>query len=85
MPKYWGKQIFARGRFPEVGEKEKTQEKKREKKDQKLVITMTTCLNFTLVQAQTWNNAQARKQCLCTFYVFGVKFKDVLAFYIEKA
>ena len=28
MPKYWGKQIFAHGRFPEVGEKQKTEEKK---------------------------------------------------------
>ena len=37
MPKYWGKQIFAHGRFPEVGQKQKT-EKKRE--DRKLVITM---------------------------------------------
>ena len=23
MPKYWGKQIFTHGRFPEVGEKQK--------------------------------------------------------------
>ena len=30
MPKYWGKQIFSHGRFPEVGQKQKT-EKKREK------------------------------------------------------
>ena len=27
MPKYWGKQIFAYGRFPEVGQKQKTEEK----------------------------------------------------------
>ena len=27
MPKYWGKQIFTHGRFPEVGEKQKTEEK----------------------------------------------------------
>ena len=30
MPKYWGKQIFAHGRFPEVGQKQKT-EREREK------------------------------------------------------
>ena len=30
MPKYWGKQIFTHGRFPEVGHKQKT-ERKREK------------------------------------------------------
>ena len=35
MPKYWGKQIFAPGRFPEVGKKQKTKERKekRQKKD----------------------------------------------------
>ena len=29
MPKYWGKQIFAQGRFPEVGQKQKTENRKR--------------------------------------------------------
>ena len=28
MPKYWGKQMFTHGRFPEVGQKEKTEKKK---------------------------------------------------------
>ena len=28
MPKYWGKQIFTHGRFPEVGQKQKTEKKK---------------------------------------------------------
>ena len=34
MPSYWGKQIFAHGSFPIVGEKQKTErkERKREKK-----------------------------------------------------
>ena len=27
MPKYWGKQIFAHGKFPEVGQKQKTEKK----------------------------------------------------------
>ena len=42
MPKYWGKQIFTHGRFPEVGQKQKTEEKKkeREKEERKLVKTM---------------------------------------------
>ena len=35
MPKYWGKQIFTLGRFPEVGQKQKT-EKKRKKKEERL-------------------------------------------------
>ena len=25
MPKHWGKQIFTHGRFPEVGQKQKTE------------------------------------------------------------
>ena len=35
MPKYWGKQIFAHGRFPKVGQKQKT-EREREKKKKRL-------------------------------------------------
>ena len=35
MPKYWGKQIFSHGSFPEVGEKQKAQKKKEEKKKKK--------------------------------------------------
>ena len=33
MPKYWGKQIFMHGKFPEVGQKQK-KEKKRDKKSE---------------------------------------------------
>ena len=29
MPKYWVKNYFAHGRFPELGQKQKTEEKKR--------------------------------------------------------
>ena len=29
MPKYWGKQIFTHGRFLEVGQKQKTEKKKK--------------------------------------------------------
>ena len=28
MPKYWGKQIFTHGRFPEVGQNQKTEERR---------------------------------------------------------
>ena len=43
MPKYWVKNYFAHGRFPEVGQKQKTEEKKKEerkKEERKLVKTM---------------------------------------------
>ena len=39
MSKYWGKQIFTHGIFPEVGQKQKTERKER-KKDWTMVITM---------------------------------------------
>ena len=32
MPKYWGKQIFTHGRFPEVGQKQKTERKREEER-----------------------------------------------------
>ena len=31
MPKYWGKQIFPHGSFPEVGQKQKTEREKKER------------------------------------------------------
>ena len=31
MPNYWGKQIFSFGRFPEVGQKQKTEKRERPK------------------------------------------------------
>ena len=42
MPKYWGKNYFAHGSFPEVGQNQKTEKKKREdkKKRPNVVITM---------------------------------------------
>ena len=36
MPKYWGKQIFPYGRFPEVGQKQKTEKKRKEKRRAKV-------------------------------------------------
>ena len=35
MPKYWGKQIFSLGTFPEVGEKKKAEKKKKKKEKRK--------------------------------------------------
>ena len=31
MPKYWGENYFAHGRFPEVGQKQKTEKKEEER------------------------------------------------------
>ena len=36
MPKYWGKQTFAHGRFPEVGQKQKTEREKERKRRERL-------------------------------------------------
>ena len=35
MPKYWVKNYFAHGRFPEVGKKQKTEGKKEERKKER--------------------------------------------------
>ena len=35
MPKYWVKNYFAHGRFPEVGQKQKTEKKKKKKEREK--------------------------------------------------
>ena len=35
MPEYWGKQIFAHGRFPEVGQKRKTEKKRERERERK--------------------------------------------------
>ena len=40
MPKYWGKQIFAHRSFPEVGEKQKTERERKNRRDRTMVITM---------------------------------------------
>ena len=32
MPKYWEKQIFTHGSFPEVGQKQKIEKKRKEEK-----------------------------------------------------
>ena len=36
MPKYWGKQIFTHGRYSEVGQKQKTERKRRREKKERL-------------------------------------------------
>ena len=33
MPKYWGKNYFAHGSFPEVGQKQKTEKERRKKRE----------------------------------------------------
>ena len=39
MPKYWGGNYFTHGRFPKVGQKQKT-EKKKKREERTMVITM---------------------------------------------
>ena len=38
---------------------------------------------YGVVPRQTWNNAQACKQCLCKFMKYCVHFQDLVAIYIE--
>ena len=75
MPKYWGKQIFTHGRFPEVGEKQKTEKKKRKRRranDGKSNGYAThgafkppgpkTCVPLKLVKNNAWNKERERKK-----------------------
>ena len=52
MPTYSGKQIFSLGNFPEVGQKQKTERKKR---DKKLVLTMDGQL---CIAKATWSGTR---------------------------
>ena len=38
MPKYWVKNYFAHGRFPEVGQKQKTEKKERERERERAKV-----------------------------------------------
>ena len=42
MPKYWGKQIFTHGRFPEVGQKQKTERKEEERLNYGLLVALSS-------------------------------------------
>ena len=47
MPKYWGRNYFAHGRFPKVGQKQKTEKKlKKINKNRKLHLNYTSSLSF---------------------------------------
>ena len=68
MPKYWRGDYFAHGRFPEVGQKQKTEKKRKEEKDPKLVITMA---KLRMVHARTqaaWANNILSKALKITKY-----------------
>ena len=64
MPKYWGGKYFAHGSFPEVGQMQKTEKKRKErrKKDRKLVIIMAKlCMAHASTQA-AWAKTQEYKK-----------------------
>ena len=65
MAKYWRKQIFTQRSFPEVGQKQKTENKKKERKkeDRKLVITMAS---YALQRHLGW-----RTQAACSNFWKG--------------
>ena len=42
MPKYWVKQIFTQGRFPKVGQRQKTEREKERRGGEREVITMAS-------------------------------------------
>ena len=62
LRKYWGKQIFAHGRFPEVGEKQKTEGKKRRERLNNGQATHGACKHAWRTQAAWANNGENNGQ-----------------------
>ena len=65
MPKYWGKQMFTHGRFPEVGEKKKAEKKKkrrRKKKDVKTMASFASSATTCGARKHTWTNKYLNSQ-----------------------
>ena len=65
MPKYWGKQIFTHGSFPEVGQKQKT-ERKRKKKDWMMVRTMAS---YALQRHLGWRTRSCLGQWFFNWFI----------------
>ena len=53
MPKFLGKQIFAHRRFPEVGQKQKTERKRREKEKRRKTDMVITMAKLRMAHAST--------------------------------
>ena len=64
MPKYWGKQIFSLWSFPEVGQKQKTERKKKEKKRERLKV----CNNNGQLRIANATSGGARKAARAKLY-----------------
>ena len=92
MPKYWGKQIFIHGRFPEVGQKQKTErEKERERKkrlndgDQWPSYTWRTQARMALASRlgqkgslfQEQTRRKLRKEEVCQDHASQLYYEDV--------
>ena len=75
MPKYWGKQIFSLGRFPEVGQKQDREKKKGKKsRDRTMVITMTS---FAMQPHLGWRTQVLPKEVIETDEEVTVNDEDV--------
>ena len=82
MPKYWGKQIFSLGRFPEVGQKQKTEKREEERPKVGNNITMASYalqrhLNRRM-QSPLGQYKPTATVWLCARYVWSVLCKDDL-------
>ena len=53
MPKYWVKNYFAHGRFPEVGQKQKTEKKRRKKEEDERLNDVITMAKLRMAHAST--------------------------------
>ena len=61
MPKYWVKNYFAHGRFPEVGQKQKTEKKKKREKERGAKVCDNNGQATHGARKHAWRTHGARK------------------------
>ena len=59
MPKYWVKNYFTHGRFPEVGQKQKTVKKKERKKERRAKVGDNNGLATQGARKHAWRTQAA--------------------------
>ena len=78
MPKYWGKQIFAHGRFPEVGQKQKTEEKEEERERERLNNGENNGQATHGARKHAWRTQAAWAKTMATIFHLGHHF-DIIS------
>ena len=68
MPKYWVKNYFAHGRFPEVGQKQKTEKKKNSRKKERAKVGDNNGQAMHGARKHAWRTQAARSKNILFCY-----------------